>query len=68
MNFTFLIGLLKGSNTYDTVVKILGIVAGFLAARDANNTGTDKTAPLEPYSSMARRQSWGRLTVMINKC
>ena len=47
MNFTFLVGLLKGSNTYDTVVKILGIVAGFLAGRDANNTGTDKTAPLE---------------------
>ena len=41
MNWTFLIRLLKGSNTYDTVVKILGIVAGFLAARDANNTGTD---------------------------
>jgi hypothetical protein len=41
MNWTFLIGLLKGSNTYETVVKILTVVAGFLAGRDANNTGTD---------------------------
>ena len=41
MNWTFLISLLKGSNTYETVVKILTVVAGFLAGRDANNTGTD---------------------------
>ena len=41
MNWTFLISLLKGSNTYETVVKILTVVAGFLAARDSDNTGQD---------------------------
>jgi hypothetical protein len=41
MNWNFLLALLKGSNTYDTVVKILNLSAGFLAGRDADHTGTD---------------------------
>ena len=43
MNWTFLISLLKGSNIFETVVKILTVVAGFLAARDSDNTGQDDT-------------------------
>ena len=34
MNRNFLLTLLKGSNTYDTVVKILNLAAGFLAGRN----------------------------------
>ena len=41
MNRNFLLTLLKGSNTYDTVVKILNLAARFLAGRDADHTGTD---------------------------
>ena len=41
MNWNFLLALLKGSNTYATVVKILNLSAGFLAGRDPDHTGPD---------------------------
>ena len=41
MNWNFLLSLLKGSNIYDTVVKILNLATGFLAARDVDNNGSD---------------------------
>lgn len=41
MNWNFLLSLLKGSNIYETVTKILNLAAGFLAARDTDRQGTD---------------------------
>lgn len=41
MNWSFLINLLRGSNIYETVAKVLNITAGFLANRDADKLGTD---------------------------
>ena len=41
MNWNILLTLLKGSNTYQTIIKILQLAAGFLAGRDADHTGTD---------------------------
>ena len=41
MNWNFLIALLKGSNIYETITKILNLAAGFLAANDTDKTGTD---------------------------
>jgi hypothetical protein len=41
MNWNFLISLLKGSNIYETVTKILNLAAGFLAANDPDKQGTD---------------------------
>jgi hypothetical protein len=41
MNWNFLITLLKGANVYETIVKILNLSAGFLAAHDPDHTGTD---------------------------
>ena len=41
MNWNFLIALLKGSNIYETIVKILNLAAGFLAAHDDDKQGND---------------------------
>lgn len=44
MNLSFFIALLKGSNIYETVAKILNIAAGFLANNDTDKIGTDDLA------------------------
>lgn len=44
MNLSFLISILKGSNVFETVAKILNIAAGFLANNDADKLGTDDLA------------------------
>jgi len=41
MNINFLLALLKGSNVYKTVTKILSVAAGFLANNDSDKVGTD---------------------------
>ena len=41
MNWNFLLALLKGSNIYETLTKILNLTAGFIAARDIDETGAD---------------------------
>ena len=40
-SLNWLVGLLKGSNVYDTISKILNIAAGFLANNDADKAGND---------------------------
>ncbi len=41
MNWNLIISLLKGANIYETVVKVLNLAAGFLAAKDNDKLGTD---------------------------
>lgn len=41
MNLGFLLSLVRGSNVYETIGKMLEIIAGFLAGLDANDTGKD---------------------------
>ena len=41
MNWNILFSLLRGANVYETAAKLLGVVAGFLAASDADKDGTD---------------------------
>jgi hypothetical protein len=41
MNLKFILSLIKGKDTYDTIVKVLNVIAGFVAGADSNNTGND---------------------------
>jgi len=41
MNWNILFTLLRGSNVYETAAKLLTVVAGFLAAKDADRVGSD---------------------------
>jgi hypothetical protein len=41
MNWNIVFSLLRGSNIYETAAKLLGVVAGFLAAKDTDREGSD---------------------------
>lgn len=41
MNFAFLLSLIKGRNIYETISKVLTLLAGFVAGADSNKSGTD---------------------------
>lgn len=41
MNWNIIISLIKGTNVYQTAAKLLNLLAGFLAGRDADHTGPD---------------------------
>lgn len=41
MNLSFLLGLLRGTNVWETVAKILTIGGGFVAGLDADKKGSD---------------------------
>ena len=42
MNWNIVFSLLRGSNIYETAAKLLGVVAGFLAAKDTDREGSDE--------------------------
>jgi hypothetical protein len=44
MNLQFLLSLIKGKNVFETVSKVLVLVAGFLAGIDADKEGNDDLA------------------------
>lgn len=50
MNLQFLLSLIKGKNIYDTVAKILTVLAGFLAGADADKNGNDDLAAGAVYA------------------
>ena len=59
MNLQFLLGLIRGSNVYETVVKVLTIVAGFLAGVDADKEGNDDLLAGALFSVASAVEAYG---------
>lgn len=59
MNLQFLLSLIKGSNLYETVVKVLTLVAGFIAGVDSNKQGNDDLLAGALYSVAAAVEAYG---------